>query len=111
MADQDYKLTYAIYGQDWEPQTATWNSRAKVQPLEGTNGNDVFQSNPTGNFLLSINGQNGDDYVNTPILSDFQTQLFLFKGGQGDDQFGLPATDSAYIAHIDGGSGYDTLFI
>ena len=111
MADQDNQLTYAIYGQDWEPQTATWNSRAKVQPLEGTNGNDVFQSNPSGNFLLSINGQNGDDYVNTPIFSDSQTQLFLFKGGQGDDQFGLPATDSAYIAHIDGGSGYDTLFI
>jgi hypothetical protein len=111
MADQDYKLTYAIYGQDWEPQTATWNSNVTVQSLEGTNGNDVFQSNPSGNFLLSINGQNGDDYVNTPILPASQTQSFLFKGGQGDDQFGLPATDSSYITHIDGGSGYDTLFI
>jgi hypothetical protein len=111
MADQDNQLTYAIYGQDWEPQTATWNSNATVQSMEGTNGNDVFQGNPTGNFLLSINGQNGDDYVNTPILSDFQTQLFLFKGGQGDDQFGLPATDSGYITQIDGGGGHDTLFI
>ncbi|MFM7189395.1 MAG: putative Ig domain-containing protein, partial [Microcystaceae cyanobacterium] len=111
MADQDYKLTYAVYGQDWEPQTATWNSNVTVQPMEGTNGNDVFQSNPSGNFLLSINGQNGDDYVNTQILPASQTQLFLFKGGQGDDKFGLPATDSSYITQIDGGSGYDTLFI
>jgi hypothetical protein len=111
MADQDNQLTYAIYGQDWEPQTATWSSGVTVQTLEGTNGNDVFQSNPTGNFLLSINGQNGDDYVNTPILPASQTQLFLFKGGQGDDKFGLPATDSSYITQIDGGSGYDTLFI
>ena len=31
MADQDNQLTYAIYGQDWEPQTATWNSNATVQ--------------------------------------------------------------------------------
>ena len=111
MADRDNQLTYAIYGQDWEPQTATWNSGATVQPLEGTNGNDVFQSNPTSDFLLSINGQNGDDYVNTPILPASQAQLFLFKGGQGDDKFGLPATDSAYITQVDGGSGYDTLFI
>lgn len=111
MADQDNQLTYAIYGQDWEPQTATWSNDATIQPLEGTNGNDVFQSNPTGNFLLSINGQNGDDYVNTPILPASQTQLFLFKGGQGDDKFGLPATDSSYITQVDGGSGYDTLFI
>jgi len=111
MADQDNQLTYAIYGQDWEPQTATWNSGVTVQPLEGTNGNDVFQSSPTGNFLLSINGQNGDDFVNTPIIPASKTQLFLFKGGQGDDKFGLPATDSSYITQVDGGSGYDTLFI
>ena len=111
MADLDKGLTYAIYGQDWLSQAATWNPGVTVQTMKGTNDNDVFQSNPLGNFLLSINGQIGNDYVNTPILPSSQIQSFLFKGGQGDDQFGLPGTDSGYITHIDGGSGYDTLFI
>jgi hypothetical protein len=50
MSDLDYKLTYAIYGQDWLPQTQTWfpNGPVTVQTLEGTNGNDVLQSSPTG---------------------------------------------------------------
>jgi 2',3'-cyclic-nucleotide 2'-phosphodiesterase (5'-nucleotidase family) len=111
IADFDKNLTYAVYGQDWLSQAATWNSGVTVQVMEGTNANDVFQSYPQGNFLLNINGQNGNDYVNTPILPSSQVQSFLFKGGEGDDQFGLPATDSTYITHIDGGSGYDTLFL
>jgi hypothetical protein len=58
-----------------------------------------------------LNGQNGDDYSINPIPPTTGTQAFKFEGGQGDDQFGLPVVDSSYIVKIDGGTGFDTIFL
>ncbi|MFN5513478.1 MAG: FG-GAP-like repeat-containing protein [Cyanobacteriota bacterium] len=107
MADQDFQLTYAVYGQEW--LTAAEQDSSQYTFFDGTNGNDVFEL-PSGiaTSNVVIRGQNGDDYALLPLANDFQ---IIALGGEGDDQFGLGGTDSSYIGKIDGGDGFDTVFL
>ncbi|MCA2603281.1 MAG: FG-GAP repeat protein, partial [Microcystis sp. M29BS1] len=110
MSDFDYQLTYAIYGQDW--LTVNQQNSNNYTFFDGTNGNDVFTipSNVTTPKIV-LRGQNGDDFMLIPTANT--SQIYAF-GGEGDDQIGLGGefgTDSKTIGKIDGGGGFDTIFI
>ncbi len=110
MSDFNYQLTYAIYGQDW--LTVNQQNSNNYTFFDGTNGNDVFTipSNVTTPKIV-LRGQNGDDFMLIPTANT--SQIYAF-GGEGDDQIGLGGefgTDSKTIGKIDGGGGFDTIFI
>ncbi|MFM7714896.1 MAG: FG-GAP repeat domain-containing protein, partial [Microcystis sp.] len=110
MSDFNYQLTYAIYGQDW--LTANEQNSSNSTFFDGTNGNDVFTipSNVTSSKIV-LRGKNGDDFMLIPTANT--SQIYAF-GGEGDDQIGLGGefgTDSKTIGKIDGGGGFDTIFI
>ena len=112
MSDFDYKLTYAIYGQDWLTETEQNSNPATYTFFDGTNGNDVFTiPENVSTPKIVLRGQNGDDYMLIPAANS--SQIYAF-GGEGDDQIGLGGelgTDSEVIGKIDGGGGFDTIFI
>jgi len=108
----DYDLTYVVYGQDWLTADEQNSGTETFTFFDGTNGNDVFtipQNVTTPKIVLR--GQNGDDFMLIPTAN--KSQIYAF-GGEGDDQIGLGGeygTDSKVIGKIDGGGGFDTIFI
>jgi Ca2+-binding RTX toxin-like protein len=107
-----YDLTYVVYGQDWLTVDEQNSGTETFTFFDGTNGNDVFtvpQNVTTPKIVLR--GQNGDDFMLIPTANT--SQIYAF-GGEGDDQIGLGGeygTDSKTIGNIDGGGGFDTIFI
>ncbi|MFM1842161.1 MAG: hypothetical protein RLZZ490_897, partial [Cyanobacteriota bacterium] len=108
----NYDLTYVVYGQDWLTADEQNSGTETFTFFDGTNGNDVFtipQNVTTPKIVLR--GQNGDDFMLIPTANT--SQIYAF-GGEGDDQIGLGGeygTDSKVIGKIDGGGGFDTIFI
>ena len=111
LSDSDNQLTYVVYGLDWQTQAQQIGGTTFFQ---GTNGNDVIQVTgdlAPGSHVL-IQGMNGDDYAIVPVRTGDQYAFIVSGfGGAGNDSFGLGSTDTASIGTIDGGSGYDTVFI
>ncbi|MDT3674005.1 FG-GAP-like repeat-containing protein [Microcystis wesenbergii] len=108
----DYDLTYVVYGQDWLTADEQNSGAETFTFFDGTNGNDVFTipSNATTPKIV-LRGQNGDDFMLIPTANT--SQIYAF-GGEGDDQIGLGGeygTDSKTIGKIDGGGGFDTIFV
>lgn len=108
----NYDLTYVVYGQDWLTADEQNSGSETFTFFDGTNGNDVFTipSNVTTPKIV-LRGQNGDDFMLIPTANT--SQIYAF-GGEGDDQIGLGGefgTDSKTIGKIDGGGGFDTIFI
>ncbi|MFM7906875.1 MAG: putative Ig domain-containing protein, partial [Microcystis sp.] len=108
----NYDLTYVVYGQDWLTADEQNSGSETFTFFDGTNGNDVFTipSNVTTPKIV-LRGQNGDDFMLIPTANT--SQIYAF-GGEGDDQIGLGGeygTDSKVIGKIDGGGGFDTIFI
>jgi hypothetical protein len=107
-----YDLTYVVYGQDWLTVDEQNSGTETFTFFDGTNGNDVFtvpQNVTTPKIVLR--GQNGDDFMLIPTSNT--SEIYAF-GGEGDDQIGLGGeygTDSKTIGKIDGGGGFDTIFI
>jgi hypothetical protein len=65
-------------------------------------------TNDLGITAVTVQGMNGDDYATAPLNKN---ATYLFNGGEGNDTFGLPGTDSSSITKIDGGTGFDILFL
>ncbi|OPF16167.1 hypothetical protein B1L04_24130 [Microcystis aeruginosa KW] len=108
----NYDLTYVVYGQDWLTADEQNSGAETFTFFDGTNSNDVFTipSNVTTPKIV-LRGQNGDDFMLIPTANT--SQIYAF-GGEGDDQIGLGGeygTDSKTIVKIDGGGGFDTIFI
>ena len=108
----NYDLTYVVYGQDWLTADEQNSGAETFTFFDGTNGNDVFTipSNATTPKIV-LRGQNGDDFMLIPTANT--SQIYAF-GGEGDDQIGLGGeygTDSKTIGKIDGGNGFDTIFV
>ena len=111
LTDPDNEITYVVYGQDWQTEAQQTGGFTFFQ---GTNGNDVIQVEgdlEPGSHVV-IQGMNGDDYALVPVRTGDQYAYVVSAfGGSGNDSFGLGGTDSASIGTLDGGSGYDTVFI
>ena len=69
--------------------------------LDGRNGNDSFFTN-SGPSLITAMGAGGSDHFS---FRGLQNSLL---GGSGNDFFTNDSSDDDAIAHIDGGSGFDT---
>ena len=84
------------------------NSEAIAQPYTPLLSPNQKLTNDLGITAVIVQGMNGDDYATAPLNKN---ATYLFNGGEGNDTFGLPGTDSSSITKIDGGTGFDTLFL
>ena len=96
-------LTYAVYGE-----------RKSADPdtdyIVGTPDNDVIYQtiNETnkGDTNVNIVNKEGDDFVQV-----LNTTRALVYTGEGDDIIGLGSVDGTLLNRIDGGTGWDTVFL
>ncbi|MEM8572681.1 MAG: Calx-beta domain-containing protein [Pseudomonadota bacterium] len=97
-------ITYTVFGEVRDPAEG-------VTYIDGTRDDDVLiQPKPSDdpNSVFSINGNEGDDYIQT--RNAVGTEAFVY-GAAGDDIIGLSSVDSSNIGQVDGGSGFDTILI
>jgi hypothetical protein len=106
MADATHSLSYGVYG--FRP-----DSSGTVDYITGSDDNDVLQQVPSSKPLVNVNGKGGDDYIQTVRTVKGKTTPYnlVLHGGPGDDQIGVSTVDGSVITRIDGGHGFDELFI
>ncbi len=106
MSNETNALSYGIYGyRIHDSQT--------VDYIKGTEEDDILQQSPTTATLVNVSGQSGDDFIQTMRTVEGSTQPYklVLRGGPGDDKIGISSVNGAVITRIDGGPGFDELFI
>ncbi len=105
MTDPDNKLTYVVYGQNWETQRPISydTSYTNTYSLTGTNGNDVFQIptsfNQSSEVTVLIDGDGsvtGDEPLLIRLIMQDDGNLVLYgQDSPSDPEYGFWATGTS----------------
>ncbi|MDX1409485.1 MAG: hypothetical protein R3330_15160, partial [Saprospiraceae bacterium] len=106
IADVVHNLAYGIYGQRLEDNSET-------DYVKGSEDDDVLLQSNSLKQVININGKGGNDFIQTlrTVQASTRPYTVVVHGGPGDDQIGISTVQSDHIKRIDGGSGFDKLFL
>ncbi len=106
MSDMTHQLSYGVYG--YRPSQSS-----SVDYIVGGSADDTLLQVASSATRVNISGQAGDDFLQAvrTIENSSKPYELVMHGGPGDDKLGIATVDPRLLQSIDGGHGFDELFI